>query len=133
MGVEPFLVASSLMAVLAQRLMRKACLNCREEYLPTAAELDNLGLDPDVFGGKKIIRTRGCVECTGTGYKGRMVVHELMMIDDEIRNLIMNKADSSIVKKEAIAKGMISLRNAGIQKVLDKISTAVELVAVTQE
>jgi type II secretory ATPase GspE/PulE/Tfp pilus assembly ATPase PilB-like protein len=62
-----------------------------------------------------------------------MVVHELMMIDDEIRNLIMNKADSSIVKKEAIAKGMISLRNAGIQKVLDKISTAVELVAVTQE
>jgi len=133
MGVEPFLIASSLMAVLAQRLMRKACPNCQEEFLPSAAELDNLGLDPNVFGGKKIIRTRGCVECTGTGYKGRMVVHELMMIDDEIRTLIMNKADSSIIKKEATTKGMITLRQAGIQKVLDKITTPIELVAVTQE
>ncbi|NBX81999.1 type II secretion system protein GspE [bacterium] len=133
MGVEPFLIASSLMAVLAQRLMRKACPNCQEEFLPSAAELDNLGLDPNVFGGKKIVRTRGCVECTGTGYKGRMVVHELMMIDDEIRTLIMNKADSSIIKKEATTKGMITLRQAGIQKVLDKITTPIELVAVTQE
>jgi type II secretory ATPase GspE/PulE/Tfp pilus assembly ATPase PilB-like protein len=133
MGVEPFLVASSLMAVLAQRLMRKACLNCREEYTPSEVELDNLGLDANVFKGQKTIRTRGCVECTGTGYKGRMVVHELMMIDDEIRGLIMNKADSAVIKKEAISKGMISLRQAGIQKVVNKITTPVELVAVTQE
>lgn len=133
MGVEPFLVASSLMAVLAQRLMRKACSNCAEEYLPTEVELDNLGLDPGVFGGNKIIRTKGCVECGGTGYKGRMVVHELMMIDDDIRSLIMTKADSSIVKKEAVSKGMISLRQCGVQKVLDRITTPIELVAVTQE
>jgi general secretion pathway protein E len=133
MGVEPFLVSSSLMAVLAQRLMRKACPNCREEYQPSDAELDNLGLDPNVFGGKKIIRTRGCVECGGTGYKGRMVVHELMLIDDEIRTLIMNKADSSIIKKEATNKGMVTLRQDGIQKVLDKVTTAIELVSVTQE
>ncbi|NBX92924.1 MAG: type II secretion system protein GspE [Proteobacteria bacterium] len=133
MGVEPFLVSSSLMAVLAQRLMRKACPNCKEEYTPQPAELDNLGLDTNVFGGKHIIRTRGCVECTGTGYKGRMVVHELMMIDDEIRTLIMNKADSSVIKKEAMTKGMITLRQNGIQKVLDQVTTAIELVSVTQE
>jgi general secretion pathway protein E len=133
MGVEPFLVSSSLMAVLAQRLMRKACVRCREYYIPQPIELENLGLDPNVFGGKKILRTKGCVECSGTGYRGRMVVHELMMIDDDLRALIMEKADATVIKKTATLHGMVSIRQSGIQKVLDGTTTAVELVAVTQE
>ncbi|MBI4402708.1 MAG: type II secretion system ATPase GspE [Deltaproteobacteria bacterium] len=133
MGVEPFLVSSSLLAVAAQRLIRKVCLSCREFYVPQPVELQNLGLDLNVFGGAKIARAKGCHECGGTGYKGRMVVHELMPIDDEIRALIMQKADSASLKREAQAKGMISLRQNGIQRVLEGVTTAVELVAVTQE
>ena len=133
MGVEPFLVSSSLLAVLAQRLIRKACTKCSELYTPTAVELDNLGLDQNVFGGKKIVRTKGCHECGGTGYKGRMVVHELMTLDDDLRSLIMQRTDAAILKKAATKKGMISLRQNGIQEVLDGTTTAVELVAVTQE
>ena len=133
MGVEPFLVSSSLLAVLAQRLIRKACLKCSEPYTPQAVELENLGLDPNVFGGAKITRTKGCHECSGTGYKGRMVVHELMNLDDDIRAKIMEKADATIIKKVAVSKGMISLRQDGIQKVLSGVTTPVELVSVTQE
>ncbi|MBM4317676.1 MAG: type II secretion system protein GspE [Deltaproteobacteria bacterium] len=133
MGVEPFLVSSSLLAVLAQRLMRKACTKCSELYTPTEIELDNLGLDKNVFGGKKIVRSPGCHECGGTGYKGRMVVHELMVLDDELKSLIMQRTDSAVLKKAAQQKGMITLRQNGVNKVLEGITTAVELVAVTQE
>lgn len=133
MGVEPFLVSSSLLAVLAQRLIRKICPRCKESYTPTAVELENLGLSANAFGGNKIIRTKGCHECGGTGYKGRMVVHELMMVDDDVRNLIMQKSDSSVIKKGAQAKGMITLHQNGIQKVLEGITTAIELASVTQE
>lgn len=133
MGVEPFLVASSLLAVLAQRLMRKVCPKCVEYYVPTDIELDNLGLQANIFKGKKIARAKGCHECSGTGYKGRMVVHELMILDDELRALIMEKVDSSIIKKEAQKKGMISLRENGLIKTEAGVTTAVELVAVTQE
>ncbi len=133
MGVEPFLVSSSLLAVLSQRLMRKVCMKCSELYSPTEVELDNLGLEKDVFGGKKIVRTKGCHECGGTGYKGRMVVHELMVLDDELRALIMQRTDAAVLKRAAQQKGMITLRQNGIDKVLAGITTAVELVAVTQE
>jgi general secretion pathway protein E len=133
MGVEPFLVSSSLLAVLAQRLMRKVCTKCSELYTPTETELDNLGLDKNVFGGKKIVRSQGCHECGGTGYKGRMVVHELMVLDDDLKSLILQRTDSAVLKKAAQQKGMITLRQNGINKVLEGITTAVELVAVTQE
>jgi general secretion pathway protein E len=133
MGVEPFLVSSSLLAVLAQRLIRKVCKRCVEEYAPTPIELENLGLAENVFGGAKICRAKGCAECGGTGYRGRMVVHELMLIDDDVRALIMEKADSTVIKRAAVAKGMVSLRQAGIQKVLEGATTAVELVSVTQD
>jgi len=133
MGVEPFLVSSSLLAVLAQRLMRKACTKCSELYIPSAIELDNLGLDKNVFGGKQIVRTKGCNECGGTGYKGRMVVHELMVLDDELKSLIMQRTDSALLKKAAQKKGMVTLRQTGVEKVLSGVTTAVELVSVTQE
>ncbi len=133
MGVEPFLVASSLLAVLAQRLIRKACTNCTEFHVPTALELENLGLEGNVFGGGKIAKPRGCHECGGLGYKGRMVLHELMIIDDDIRASIMEMSDSTLIKKTAISKGMVTLRQNGIQRVLEGVTTPVEMVAVTQE
>ena len=133
MGVEPFLVSSSLLAVLAQRLIRKVCARCTEYHVPLPIELANLGLADDVFGGGKIARPKGCHECGGTGYKGRMVVSELMIIDDDIRNLVMQKVDSTVIKKAALAKGMESLREVGIKRVLEGKTTPVELVAVTQE
>ncbi len=133
MGVEPFLVSSSLLGVLAQRLIRKVCKKCVEYTVPMAIELENIGLDQDIFGGAKIARAKGCHECSGTGYRGRMVVHELMLIDDDIRALIMQKCESNIIKKLAAEKGMVTLRQNGIQKVLEGVTTAVELVSVTQE
>jgi type II secretory ATPase GspE/PulE/Tfp pilus assembly ATPase PilB-like protein len=119
--------------VLAQRLIRKVCKNCKEEYTPQPIELQNLGLEPDVFGGKKITRVKGCAECGGMGYRGRMVVHELMIMEDNIRALIMEKADSTLIKKVAQENGMITLRQCGVQKVLAGETTPVELVAVTQD
>jgi len=133
MGVEPFLVSSSLLAVLAQRLMRKVCANCRELQETTVVELENLGLDPSHFSGAKIARPKGCHECTGTGYKGRTVVHELMLVDDEIRSLIMQKVDATSIKKAAQSPGMVGLRQKGIEIVLQGLSTPIELVSVTQE
>jgi general secretion pathway protein E len=133
MGVEPFLVSSSLLAVIGQRLARKLCKNCREAYVPTSIELENLGLDAFTFQGKTIYRAKGCHECQSTGYRGRTVIHELMIIDDDIRALIMQKSDASIIKKAAISKGMTTLRIDGINKVLEGITTPVELVSVTQE
>lgn len=133
MGVEPFLVSSSLLAVVAQRLIRRVCKACAEYYVPQEIELENLGLDVNVFGGKKIARAKGCPECSGTGYVGRMVVHELMMIDDDVRALIMERSDSSIIKRTAQAKGMKTLRQAGIERVLSGDTTPIELVSVTQD
>jgi len=133
MGVEPFLTSSSLLAVLAQRLIRKVCPKCVQYHQPTELELENIGLEGNIFGGAKIAKPTGCVDCGGTGYKGRMVVHELMHIDDQIRNLIMQKADASVIKRAAQEAGMITLRQCGIQKVLEGATTPVELVAVTQD
>ncbi len=133
MGVEPFLVSSSLLAVLAQRLIRKICISCREFYVPSPAELNNLGLNPNIFGGRKIAKAEGCPECGGTGYKGRMVVHELMPMTDEVRNLIMQKSDAAAIKKVAQEQGMQSLRDCGIARVMAGEATAVELVSVTQD
>jgi general secretion pathway protein E len=133
MGVEPFLVSSSLLAALAQRLIRKVCKRCVTFYVPQAAELENLGLDPNSFSNQQVARAVGCAECGGTGYRGRMVVYELMHIDDDIRALIMEKTDSSVMKRAAESKGMVSLRSCGIQRVISGATTPVELVSVTQE
>ena len=133
MGVEPFLVSSSLLAVLAQRLIRKVCKRCTEFHPPKPAELENLGLDPKDFVGGKIAAPKGCAECGGTGYKGRMVVYEVMMIDDDLRAEIMQRGDSTAIKRMAVSKGMVTLRQNGIRRVFEGVTTPVELASVTQE
>lgn len=131
MQVEPFLVASSLLAVLAQRLVRTICPHCKESYKPSAEELSEIGLKPDNV--QVLYRGRGCDHCQSTGYRGRVGIFELMVIEDDIRTLIMGNSDSSTIKSKARELGMKTLREDGAQKVLQGITTVAELTRVTRE
>jgi general secretion pathway protein E len=131
MGVEPFLVASSLIGVLAQRLVRTVCPKCKESYAPPPEELRSVGLDPAKV--KELWRGKGCLACQGTGYLGRLGIYELMLIDDDIRQLILKNVDSSTVKHHAREKGMRTLREDGADKVLAGVTTCEEVSRVTQE
>lgn len=131
MQVEPFLVASSLMAVLAQRLVRTICPECKEEYAPTAIELHELGLDPKTT--PKLWRGKGCSTCQNTGYLGRQGIFELMLVEENIRQLILQNADSATIKNKAREQGMVTLREDGAHKVKMGITTVEEVTRVTRE
>ncbi len=133
MGIEPFLVASSVDALLAQRLVRVICMNCREPYKPSQELLAEIGISPIRTSGEKLFRGRGCPACLGTGYRGRTGIYELMVMSDHIRAMIMRNADSNEIKHEAIKEGMITLREDGVKKVLDGITSVEEVIRVTQE
>jgi general secretion pathway protein E len=131
MQVEPFLVASSLLAVLAQRLVRTICPNCKESYQANEEELNEIGLS---FKDVKILyRGKGCIACAHTGYRGRMGIFELMVINDEIRAAIMNNSDSATLKAAAREFGMKTLREDGALKVIAGITTVAEVARVTRE
>jgi general secretion pathway protein E len=135
MGVEPFLVASSLIGVLAQRLVRVLCKHCRQPYEPSADELIRVGLtaeDMRSMGQTHWNRPVGCPECN-KGYRGRTGIYELMTIDDSIRQLILGKKDSNTIKHQATANGMRTLIADGARKVAMGITTAEEVLRVTQE
>jgi len=131
MNVEPFLVASSLIGVLAQRLVRTICQDCKKPYTPTAKEVLDLGMDPGEV--KELYKGEGCAKCLNTGYKGRMGIYELMLIDDDIRALILENADAASIKNRAREKGLVSLRDDGADKVLKGITSVAEVARVTQE
>jgi general secretion pathway protein E len=132
MGVEPFLVASSLLGIVAQRLIRKVCVKCREAYEPSDVDLGELGITRSQIKDAKFYRAVGCPTCSNSGYQGRTVVHELMMIDDDVRQLIIKSMDSGTIKKKAAEKGMRTLRDDGIAKVINGITTVEELMRATQ-
>ncbi len=129
MGVEPFLVASSLLGVIAQRLMRKVCIKCREPHVPTEFEKNQLGIE--IPKDATIFKGVGCPSCSMSGYSGRTVIHELMLVDDDIRTLLVKGSDSGAIKKAAAAAGMINLREDGIQKVFQGVTTIDELMRAT--
>jgi len=131
MGVEPFLVSSSVIGILAQRLVRTICENCKTEYTPTKEELKDIGLKQ--AAKLKFFRGKGCEKCMKRGYKGRIGIYELMTVDDDIRNLIIAKAPPDEIRKKALASGMISLTEDGIQKVQDGLTTVEEVLRVTRE
>ncbi len=131
MGIEPFLVASSVMAVLAQRLLRQICPECKKPYTPAAEELGRLGLDHK--GRYTFYRGAGCPSCSQTGYRGRTGIYELLVFDDEVRRLIGAKADSSAIKQAAIAKGMVTLKQEGAAKVAQGVTTTEEVMRITQQ
>jgi general secretion pathway protein E len=151
LGVQPFLVATSLVGLLAQRLVRRVCRDCRETYRPSEEDLVTLGLDPAAFyaGKAKTVlfkgelppppgrlyqaREGGCGTCLGAGYKGRTAIYELLLIDDTVRQLANKNTDGPTIKRAATAKGMRTLREDGAQKVLGGMTTAAEVLMTTAE
>jgi type IV pilus assembly protein PilB len=131
MGIEPFLVASSVVLVLAQRLVRRICTECKEELAVEVATLVNLGMPKKVAESAKVYHGVGCPNCNGTGYRGRCALYEVMPIDEPIRELIFQAANSDEIKKMAISRGMESLRMAGIRKALEGVTTIDEVFNTT--
>lgn len=116
MGVEPFLIASAVDCVLAQRLARRLCKDCREEYKPPKQVLIDAGFEEDQLPDA-LYRPKGCKRCGNTGYRGRLGVHEVMMLSEEIGKLTVEAATAEVIKKTAIAEGMLTLRQDGLEKV----------------
>ncbi len=133
MNIEPFLVASSLLAVMAQRLVRKLCPYCRVPYEITDAEINELGLRPEMVTSRQIFKPgKGCPYCQN-GYSGRTGIHELLIIDDDVRNLILQRYDSSTIRNAAVKNGFDTLRVDGARKVLEGITSMEEVFLVTQD
>jgi general secretion pathway protein E len=160
MEIEPFLVRSSVIGILAQRLVRILCTECREPYSPSDFELRQLGIDPertawrvtrrlapryvaqgaeyvpvgfDRKGPLTFYRAKGCPACLQTGYTGRRGIYELLMIEDSVGALILKNADAQSIKRAAIDQGMDTLRDDGARKVLMGVTTVEEVLAATQE
>ncbi|MCG6971691.1 MAG: type II secretion system ATPase GspE [Desulfobacterales bacterium] len=131
-GVEPFLISSSVLAVVAQRLIRVLCKDCKEAYTPDEAALDSLGITRDQLKDTVIYRAKGCENCFHTGYKGRMGIFEMMVLDSGLKSFILKTFDSNQIKNEALNRNMLTLRQDGINKVLSGISTIEEVLRVTQ-
>ncbi len=132
MGVESFLIASSINAILAQRLVRIICPACREAYVPEPVELERIGLTPEVLGDRKIFRGRGCDDCHQTGYQGRCGIHEFLVVDDAVKSMILKTSDSSELKRYVRGQGMKTLVQDGAEKVLAGITTIAEVYRVAQ-
>ena len=134
MGVEPFLVASSVIGILAQRLVRTLCPQCKEPYEASAEEVKELGLSVDVVGPHpKFWRGKGCTNCLNTGYRSRIGIYELMLPTDEVRQLILQNVDAGSIKKKAMSQGMRTLREDGARKVLVGMTSSAEVLRVTGE
>ena len=134
MGIEPFLVSSSVIAVMAQRLVRRVCSGCREAHVPTDEECRELGIARTIADQASIFRPGpGCPLCKQTGYRGRVGIHELLVVDDEIRNEIMKNSDASTIRRRATTRGMPTLREDGARKILEGVTTIEEVLRVTQE
>jgi general secretion pathway protein E len=132
MGCEPFLIATSLLGVIAQRLVRLLCPHCKEPHTPTDTELASLEITRERVVGHQVYRAKGCGECNQKGYLGRTVINELLIVTEEIRSLVMQRQDAGSIKKAATASGMASMRDHGVQKVLAGITTIEEVLSNTQ-
>ncbi len=131
-GVEPFLIATSVMGVIAQRLVRLLCPHCKAPHEPTDFELQVLGITRAQTKGHHICKAMGCNHCSQKGYSGRTTISELLVVNDDIRSLIMQRKDGSSIKKVALANNMVTFREHGIQKVLTGFTTIEQLTTNTQ-
>lgn len=132
MGVEPFLISTSVRAVLAQRLVRRICPSCRTPYRPTQDELSRLGIIPGSLPGGTLFRGGGCPSCLETGYKGRQGIYELFVLDDEIAHLVNTREDAATIREAGRKKGMRTLIDDGRRKVLEGVTTIEEVLRVAQ-
>ena len=130
-GIKPFLVSSSVRAVLAQRLVRRLCSKCKEPGELTVYEAKGLRIDAKQIAEGSVKKARGCENCRGKGFKGRMGIFELFMIDDEVRHMIINGATTIQLRSRARELGMRTLREDGVRKVLAGLTTAEEVITTT--
>ncbi len=131
MGVMPYLITSSLVGVLGQRLVRKICNSCKAEYVPKEEELQSLGLTKEDIGSRKFYYGKGCSYCNNTGYKGRKAIVELLKITPEVCDLVNKCSPTIVLRKKAIEQGMITLRNDGIKSILNGETTIEEILKYT--
>jgi len=131
LGVETFLLTATLEAIVAQRLVRRVCTKCKETYAPTEEQLMELSLKPEDVRGRTFSRGKGCDHCNRTGYKGRMALFEIMVLDDTLRELIMQQANTSVLRAEARKRGMRTLREIGLLSIYDGQTTIDEVVRET--
>jgi len=132
-GVEPFLISSSVLAVVAQRLVRILCDECKQRYIPNDIYLKSIGVSPNHFNKRNIYKAVGCENCIHTGYRGRLGIFEIMVLTERLKSVILKTFDSNLIKNEALQDKMITLRNDGLQKVLDGKTTIEEVLRVTQK
>ena len=132
-GVKPFLVGSCLNLVMAQRLVRKICPHCKEEYTPSAETLERIGLDSKRIAGGKLLRGKGCNKCRQTGYHGRTGIFEIILMTRAIRGLIYDNSNEDTIRQKALELGMVTLRESGLRKVIAGITTADEIMRSTVE
>jgi type IV pilus assembly protein PilB len=130
-GVEPFLIASSLAGILAQRLIRRVCPNCKTFYTPSESDLERLNLEPGQVGDRQFCYGKGCEVCNNTGYKGRKALTELMVVNDELREMIANETPANILRDKACELGMRLLREDGLQAIFNGETTVDEVVRYT--
>jgi type IV pilus assembly protein PilB len=133
MGIEPFLISSAVILILAQRLIRKICMDCREPVKVHPQLLIDLGIPPDEVRSFQVYKGKGCSICNNTGYKGRLGLYEVMPMKEEIKELVLSRASNSEIKKEAIRLGMKTLRQSGIMKIKDGVTTIEEVLRSTIE
>ena len=135
MGIEPFLVSSSIIGVLAQRLVRRICPDCRKSYQPHPEQLRELGIKEVSFRklDRRFFRGDGCDNCRQTGYRGRIGIHELLVMSEGVKNTILESSDSDTIKKQGLKEKMITLRRDGINKIIHGLTTAEEILSITSE
>jgi type IV pilus assembly protein PilB len=131
MGVEPFLISSTLMGALAQRLVRMICKKCRAPFEPTENQLSQLNLSPYDIGDKVFYYGRGCQNCNDTGYKGRKGIYELLMVAESLRSLINERAPAIVLRQKAIELGMATLRDDGLRGIFDGETSIEEVLKYT--
>jgi type IV pilus assembly protein PilB len=124
-------VTAALEGVIAQRLVRRICSNCKTEYTPAEEQLMELELRPDDVVGKKFWYGKGCEVCNNTGYKGRQGIYEIMLLDDEIRDMIIKHASTQVLRMESRKRGMRTLRMSGLLAIYDGVTTIEEVVRET--
>jgi len=133
MGVESFLISSSVIGILAQRLVRLICPKCKKAYVPKKLELEEVGISTEGLKSGSLYAGESCNYCMGTGYKGRIAIYEILIVNDDIRELIMENKDASSIKHTAVESGMVTLKEDGKRKVVRGITTTQELLRVTGE
>jgi len=131
MGVEPFLISSTLLAVMAQRLVRKVCVKCRTPFEPSEGQLSQMNLSPHDIGDKMFYYGRGCSNCNDTGYRGRKGIYELLVVSDPIRNLINERAPTVVVRQRAIELGMVTIRDDGLRNIYAGETSVEEVLKYT--